>query len=323
MSGKGDGANRARIRRGPAPTRKRPTSTGRGGRVSLHRGPASSGRSLVTIPAPVQARIRQGGNYALALVMIGLIVAGIIAMKLPQMIGTEIGEAIGRAGFAVNKIEVRGLSKMDRAKVYDVALEQQSRAMPLVDLDAIRQRLLGFGWIQDARVSRRLPDTLVVDVVERRPAAIWQFRQQLTLVDEAGQRIAAVKLDAMPENLPLVVGPGANLQVAALERLIGSVPALKPTFAGASWIGGRRWDVRFQSGETLMLPEGDEESRAALAEFAQRDQRARLLGQGFMRFDMRVPGRIVARAAREPGQAIAERVAPAEPAEPAVADKTI
>jgi cell division protein FtsQ len=28
--------------------------------------------------------------------------------------------------------------------------------------------------VQDARVSRRLPDTLVVDIVERTPSAVWQ-----------------------------------------------------------------------------------------------------------------------------------------------------
>ena len=49
--------------------------------------------------------------------------------------------------------------------------------MPLVDVEAIRARLLQFGWVKDARVSRRLPDTLVIDIVERQPAAIWQDKQ--------------------------------------------------------------------------------------------------------------------------------------------------
>ena len=46
--------------------------------------------------------------------------------------------------------------------------------MPLVDLGDTRERLLEFGWIHEARVSRRLPDTLVIDIIERQPAAIWQ-----------------------------------------------------------------------------------------------------------------------------------------------------
>lgn len=312
MSGRQD--ERARIRRGPATPRKRVSGTARSGRAPP-RPQSTAGRALAVIPAPVQAKIRRGGNILLAVTMAGLVVAGLIAMKLPQMIGVQLGEVIGRAGFAVDRIEIRGLSKMERAKVYDVALEQQSRAMPLVDLTAIRERLLQFGWIADARVSRRLPDTLVIDVVERRPAAIWQNKGRLSLIDTTGAIIAPVRLDAMPENLPIVVGPAANRQVASLAGLMSSAPSLKPMFAGASWIGDRRWDLRFQSGETLSLPEGEAAARTALADFAKRDQRSRLLGQGFMRFDMRLPDRIVIRSAQEPGHNVA--------AEQPVAGKTI
>ena len=30
-------------------------------------------------------------------------------------------------------------------------------------------------WIADAQVSRRLPDKLVVHIIERQPAAVWRF----------------------------------------------------------------------------------------------------------------------------------------------------
>jgi cell division protein FtsQ len=67
--------------------------------------------------------------------------------------------------------------------VHDAADKQD---MALVDLAGIRGQLLQLGWIKDARVSRRLPDTLAVDLVERSPAAILQRRQQLYLIDATG-----------------------------------------------------------------------------------------------------------------------------------------
>src|SRR3546814_6388774 len=72
---------------------------------------------------------------------------------------------------------------MDKMTFYAVALDQQSRAMPLVDLEEVRQKLLRYGWIEDAHVSRRLPDTLLIQIDERTPAAIWQDNGQLTLID--------------------------------------------------------------------------------------------------------------------------------------------
>ena len=31
---------------------------------------------------------------------------------------------------------------------------------------------------------------------------------------------------------------------------MAAVPTLKPQLASATWVGGRRWDLNFQSGET-------------------------------------------------------------------------
>ena len=51
------------------------------------------------------------------------------------------------------------------------------------DLDALRRHVEQVGWVKDARVSRRFPDTLVIDIVERTPAALWQNQGQLALID--------------------------------------------------------------------------------------------------------------------------------------------
>jgi cell division protein FtsQ len=175
--------------------------------------------------------------------------------------------------------------------------------MPLVDLDAIRAQAMTLGWVKDVRVARRYPDTIVVDVDKRIAAAIWQNRQRLSLIDADGVVLETVALDRMPD-LPLVIGPAANLQAAALTRLLDSAPTIKPMFAGATWIGGRRWDVRFQSGEVLALPEGEAAAAKALAKFARMDATAALLGKGLVRFDMRIPGKIYIRMSREPGKRI-------------------
>lgn len=235
------------------------------------------------------------------LLVLGLALAA--AMQVPQAIGNSLGEAVGEAGFAVKRVEIKGLSRMERLPVYSVALDQNSMAMPLVDLEGTRAQLLRFGWVEDARVYRRLPDTLVVDIVERKPAAIWQHNQQLTLIDQNGVLLEPVKLDAMPD-LPLVIGPSANAHAGALSRILDAAPELKPMMAGATWVGGRRWDVRFQSGEVLALPEGQDSAQRALVKFARMDRMTQLLGRGLVRFDMRIPGKFIVRVSNEPGSTV-------------------
>ncbi len=226
----------------------------------------------------------------------GVAAVGAIAaatwMGVPGMIGTAIADTAGQAGLRVREIEITGLKRMDRMTVYAVALDQQSRAMPLVDLEAVRQKLLRYGWIADAHVSRRLPDTLLIDIVERTPAAVWQDHGELTLIDANGVLLEPVRPEAVPD-LPLVIGPGADRQEASYQALLAAAPALKPRIRAATWIGNRRWDLTFHSGEVLALPE--EDAPRALVRFAELDGARPLLGRGWLRFDMRDPAKLVAR----------------------------
>lgn len=250
-------------------------------------------------------------------------VSAISAWQVPQLLGTAMANAIGDAGLTVRRYEIRGVVQMDRVRIDGVVQNElgldigpstdtaSMRAMPLVDLSRLRERLLVFGWIADARVSRRLPDTLVIDIVERQPAAIWQHAGRLVLIDREGVELEPVRLDAMPD-LPLVIGPDAHRQTAALSRLLEVAPHLRPQLKGASWIGGRRWDLLFQSGEVLSLPEGDDAALGAVRNFARMDQQSSLLGREFVRFDMRIPGRFIVRVSREPGSGL-PAIAPERP----------
>jgi cell division protein FtsQ len=232
------------------------------------------------------------------LIVGGAIIAVATIAGVPQFVGTEIAHVAGRAGFQVKRVEVKGLDRMEPLTVYAIALDQHSMAMPLVDLDKVRNQLMQYGWVSDARVSRRWPDTLVVDVVERKPSAVWQNNKKLSLIDDQGVVLERVNPNAMPD-LPLVVGLHANKQVADLNELLDAVPSLKPVLSGATWMGNRRWDLRFESGETLALPEGNDIAATALKRFAHIDGVERLLGRGFVRFDMRDPQKFVVRVRRD------------------------
>jgi cell division protein FtsQ len=173
-------------------------------------------------------------------------------------------------------------------------------AMPLVDVTDIRNRLLQFGWVKDARVSRRFPDTLVIDIVERTPTALWQDEGRLSLIDAEGVVLDRVPVSRMPD-LPLLIGKGANRHSVALDQLLGKAPALKAQLVSATWVGQRRWDLSLQSGETLMLPESEEAAATALTRFAKMDKSAGLLGRGIIRFDLRIPGKMTVRLPEVPG----------------------
>ena len=250
-----------------------------------------------------QAEANRLATWAFGLFVVAIAIVSLIALEVPSKLGLAAGEAVGDAGFRVRSVAVRGTQRMDPKPIYRMALDQRTTALPLVDVAAIRARLLDYGWVKDARVSRRYPDTLVVDIVERTPAALWQDGDRLSLIDAEGHVLDKVAVTSMPD-LPLLVGAGANSHARALDALLGKAPTIRAQLVSASWIGQRRWDLAVQTGETIALPEGEAAAATALAKFAEKDKSAGLLGRGITWFDLRKPGQMTARLPREPGEPI-------------------
>ena len=264
-----------------------------------------------------QAHANKVAGLVFAAFMLAIALVVVVALDIPAKAEREAARAVGHAGFTVSGYQIVGLTHMNRAAVDEVVTDELRRAaeeagsdkapQALVSAGAIRQRLLQFGWVKDARVLRRLPDTLVIDIVERKPAALWQSQGQLALIDSDGVVLDRVPVDKMPD-LPLLIGAGANVQEQQLSRLMATVPTLKPQLASATWVGGRRWDLNFQSGETVALPEGEDAARSALDKFARADKQSSLLGHGLIRFDLRVPGKMIVQ--------LPHAIEPATPAPP-------
>ncbi|WP_375381580.1 cell division protein FtsQ/DivIB [uncultured Sphingomonas sp.] len=266
----------------------------------------SLGDRIVSALPISEATLRHAATAAILLVGAGAAVAAASVLGVPAMVGSAVDDVAGRAGLRVETIQVTGNKRADLMAINALALESKSLAMTAVDLNAVRERLVSYGgWIADAHVSRRWPDTLLIQIDERTPAAVWQNEGQLTLVDASGALLEAVDPNRMP-NLPLVIGPGADRQEAGYQALLAAAPALRPRVKAATWVGGRRWDLTFTTGETLALPEGEHESATALGRFAQIEGARAVLGKGWLRFDLRDPTKLVARRPGSGAQALSD-----------------
>ena len=252
-----------------------------------------------------EAQANKLAAWAFGLFVLAIAGVTLVALDVPAKVGQAAGEAVGDAGFRVKSVDVQGIRQMDPRPVYDIALDQKTTAMPLVDVTAIRERLLDYGWVKDARVSRRFPDTLVIDIVERKPAALWQDEQGLSLIDDEG-----VVLDRVPVS--------ADARPAAADRqgrqcAGGAAPAFARQGAdpeGATGLG----EVDRAAPLGPVLPVGRDDRccpkarlprSAALVKFAKMDKSAGLLGRGIVRFDLRIPGKMTVRLPRDPGEPIA------------------
>lgn len=207
--------------------------------------------------------------------------------------GGEMAAATGRAadeqmaamGFRLEQVHVQGATPAGQRAILDALRLERGQPLVFMDLGAVRDQVEGVGWVSEARVVRLLPDTLVIEVAERRPTAVWQSGGVVRVVDGQG----AVIPDADPgrfAELPLVVGEGADAASSDLIPLIDRWPRLRDRLDAAVWVDGRRWNLLLRDGGVIQLPADGVD--AALVQLEAMDQSERLLDLGFARVDMRV-----------------------------------
>jgi len=205
---------------------------------------------------------------------------------------------IGRlAGLRVTDIVIQGRDMTSESQVLTAL--GVSRGDPLLGFSvaAARERLDQLPFVDHATVERRMPGTVLVSLVERRPYAVWQDHGRFVLIDRKGAIVESHGMtgkdaDAFAE-LPLVVGPGAAEAAAALIDDLAAEPAIRHLVVASIRVGRRRWNLLLRGGTDVLLPEGAEPQ--ALRRLAQYEGSMKLLERPLQTIDMRLPDRLVLR----------------------------
>ncbi len=176
-----------------------------------------------------------------------------------------------------------------------------SRGDPILgfSVEGARARIERLSWVEHVAVERRLPGTVVVQLTERRPLAVWQNQRKFALIDRDGQVVANQDITAKDwqgfATLPLVVGVGAPSEAAALLDALTAQPEVRSRLAAAVRVGERRWNLQLRGGLVVMLPEGA--APQALARLMEVQAHDDVLDRPLGVVDLRLPDRMVLRPA--------------------------
>ncbi|MEI7933105.1 MAG: cell division protein FtsQ/DivIB, partial [Alphaproteobacteria bacterium] len=264
--------------------------------ISAKAKPKTSGRSTKLKAAshaglpPRVALIAASGAVALCA---GLILFTGNRMSLVQAgAGRTVYRALGAIGFEMTSLQIAGASPFATDDI--VAATGLKKHDPIlgIDLHAVRAKVMQVGWVDSATVTRILPGTLVIRVVERTPVAVWQVGGQVGVIDAQGRVIREAD-PAEFSQLPLVVGAGANASDGSVFALIRARPRLAERLEALVRVDERRWDIRLKSGAIIQLPATNEAE--AMITLDQLDQGQDVLELALGRIDLRTPGMVVVR----------------------------
>ena len=200
-------------------------------------------------------------------------------------------------GFKVDEIFVIG--RRETAQKDLLAAVRLARGAPILafDLQAARKRIEALPWIKTASVERMLPDTVLLNIEERQPLALWQHKGAFALIDSDGEVILKTGLERFSD-LIVVVGRDAPGQAAELLKTLAAEPELMDQVKAAVRIGGRRWNLRLKNDIDVRLPE--EDTAKAWARLAEYEKTHRVLERDVQILDLRIPDRLIVRKVRKP-----------------------
>ena len=195
------------------------------------------------------------GAAAAALVITA---AAVYQLREPIASGAAVlGElAQGRfadAGFAIGEISITGQTLTSEQAVFDALGIEPHTSTVSFDVEAARQRIAELPAVETVSVRKTYPGDVIVQITEKVPVARWRVDGITFVVDGAGEQIGEDR-GAYGE-LPLVVGDGANDDAMVMIRALDQHVALKDGLMALSRIADRRWDLIYDTGLRVQLPE--------------------------------------------------------------------
>ena len=205
-------------------------------------------------------------------------------------------EASGLLGLTVSDIEVEGRETTDRETILAALAAGPGTPILAVSPARAKEELEALPWVHSAVVERRLPGTLYVRMIERKPLALWQHGGRIELIDRDGGVIPVTRLDQFAR-LPMVVGDGAATHAAEVIDMLASEPDLAARTTAAIRVGDRRWDLRIDNAIEVLLPA--EDTAGAWSRLASLERSNAILKREVQTIDMRLPDRLVLRVIPE------------------------
>jgi cell division protein FtsQ len=199
-------------------------------------------------------------GFLTVMVLLGaLFASGVIGRSVRAMDRT-IDVVTADAGFGISEIHITGNRRTPYNQVLEVLGMKPGQSIFSADLWQARGRLAHLEWIASAEIHRRYPDAIFVNLVEKRPFALWQAPADahgealIWVVERNGKLITTRDVDKF-RRLPKLVGAGAPEAAADLVDGVAAHRAIAAHIAAYARISMRRWNLILDDGVVVQLPD--------------------------------------------------------------------
>jgi cell division protein FtsQ len=173
----------------------------------------------------------------------------------------------GTSLMGVREVRVTGIGILSEAEVREVAAVPERTPLLRVRTGEVAERVAALAPVADVRVRRDWPSAVVIEVVERTPAAAVPVPDGFVVLDRSGVVFHTVEEAG---DLPVLIvaspGPADAATRAALTVLAALTPQLRADLESLTVQGPARIQLALRSGWTVLWgDESESEDKAQVA----------------------------------------------------------
>lgn len=172
----------------------------------------------------------------------------------------SLHRCLHHVGFKVEEVFIEGRKRTELQDVKQLLQVVRNQSIFRVSLKHVLKRVEDIAWVRSAVVERVLPNVLYIRMCEREPIAVWTNAQNKHyIIDKDGAVILPLGDLSSPEwrTLLKIVGEDAPVHVLELHKALSLVQKLQHEIKHAVFLRSGRWNIYFNQGLCLKLPEGD------------------------------------------------------------------
>jgi cell division protein FtsQ len=151
-------------------------------------------------------------------------------------------------------INISGNQRVSRDEIVSVIANANKNQPEFYIQNLIDEIKSNLPWVHQIKITRSLPNTLNIAIEEFVPFAIWQNEGKKYLTNRDGNLVPYEDSEEFQQMI-ILSGKGANNHARALFNIFAIDPNLSKNVFSATWVGDRRWDIRFENGLLIKLPE--------------------------------------------------------------------
>lgn len=202
-----------------------------------------------------------------------------------------------RPELSVSKLEIK-TANLDLVNQINAILKLSFPINSInLDINNLQKIINKIDSVESSNIRINDSGVLLVEVIERKPVAVYREQDELSLIDIKGYKITNIFSRSDRKDLPLIVGTEGNYQVKEALEIYQLLSANINEIRGLIRIGKRRWDIIFKNNKRIKLPEKN--PKRLLRKFLSSDKSYLISSNNFSIIDLRFTNKIILRKSIE------------------------